>query len=57
MAVVKYKTKMYVPRLGVCSNWLASIHDNQEMTDVWISKGTIAFPKDDGIPVIMVGPG
>jgi len=26
MAVVKYKTKLREPRVGLCSNWLASIN-------------------------------
>ena len=57
MAVVKYQTKMYTPRIGVCSTWLASLTNPVQPVDVWISKGTIAFPKDNNIPVIMVGPG
>ena len=57
MAVVNYKTTMYKPRLGVCSNWLASFTNSKENVDVWISKGTINFPKDETSPVIMVGPG
>lgn len=57
MAVVKYKTTMYVPRLGVCSNWLASRLPSDEPVQVWINSGTINFPKDNTTPVIMVGPG
>ena len=58
MAVVKYKTKMFVPRQGVCSTWLSFIQNNAlEKIKVWIVKGTIVFPKDNSVPVIMVGPG
>jgi len=62
MAVVKYKTSMYLPRHGLCSTWLASLQpfnsvDDKETVQVWINKGTILFPKDDDSPVIMVGPG
>ena len=48
---------MLKPRLGVCSNWLASlIPQNKQVVNIWISRGTITFPKND-CPVIMVGPG
>ena len=58
MAVVKYKTKMFIPRQGVCSTWLSLIQNNaSEKIKVWVVKGTIIFPKDDSVPVIMVGPG
>lgn len=60
MAVVSYKTKMYHLRKGVCSTWLASLDRETSLEKpvrIWIAKGTIAFPKDDDTPVIMVGPG
>eukprot|EP00112_Aurelia_sp_Birch-Aquarium-sp1_P018730 Seg4510.1 transcript_id=Seg4510.1/GoldUCD/mRNA.D3Y31 product="NADPH-dependent diflavin oxidoreductase 1" protein_id=Seg4510.1/GoldUCD/D3Y31 len=60
MAVVKYKTNMHRPRLGVCSNWLASlVEDNAGnlRIPIWISKGTVTLPKNPETPIIMVGPG
>ncbi|XP_074474499.1 NADPH-dependent diflavin oxidoreductase 1 [Sebastes fasciatus] len=59
IAVVKYKTKMYKPRRGLCSTWLASLDPVQEEVYVplWVKKGTMTFPKDKDTPVIMVGPG
>jgi sulfite reductase alpha subunit-like flavoprotein len=57
MAVVKYKTKMYKPRLGVCSTWLSGMSPGTCSVPIWVKKGTIAFPKDSDTPVIMVGPG
>ncbi|XP_055087384.1 NADPH-dependent diflavin oxidoreductase 1 [Periophthalmus magnuspinnatus] len=59
VAVVRYKTKLYKPRRGLCSNWLASLNPEKEEVYVplWVKKGTLKFPKDQDTPVIMVGPG
>eukprot|EP00111_Clytia_hemisphaerica_P002252 TCONS_00006308-protein len=58
MAVVNYKTSMFLPRQGLCSTWLASLPKaSEESMQCWINKGTIVFPKDNTVPVIMVGPG
>lgn len=58
MAVVQFKTKLYRPRRGVCSTWLAGLdpHNNVHVP-VWVRRGTISFPDDATTPVIMVGPG
>lgn len=59
VAVVSYKTKLYKPRRGLCSTWLASLDPAQEEVYVplWVKKGTMKFPKEKDTPVIMVGPG
>ncbi|XP_077441954.1 NADPH-dependent diflavin oxidoreductase 1 [Vanacampus margaritifer] len=59
VAVVKYKTKMYKPRRGHCSTWLASLDPTKEdvYVPLWVKKGTLRFPMDKNTPVIMVGPG
>ncbi|XP_028408257.1 NADPH-dependent diflavin oxidoreductase 1-like isoform X2 [Dendronephthya gigantea] len=58
MAVVKYKTNLFKPRVGVCSTWLASLdHTTNVKIPVWIKKATISFPKLLDTPVIMIGPG
>lgn len=59
VAVVRYKTKMYKPRRGLCSTWLASLDPGQGEVYVplWVKKGTLKFPREKDIPVIMVGPG
>uniref|UniRef100_A0A7N8WZT8 NADPH-dependent diflavin oxidoreductase 1 n=1 Tax=Mastacembelus armatus TaxID=205130 RepID=A0A7N8WZT8_9TELE len=59
VAVVHYKTKLYKPRRGLCSNWLASLDPAQgEMyVPLWVKKGSLKFPKEKDTPVIMVGPG
>nr|XP_046230937.1 NADPH-dependent diflavin oxidoreductase 1 [Scatophagus argus] len=59
VAVVRYKTKMYKPRKGLCSTWLASLDPSQGEVYVplWVKKGTLKFPVEKDTPVIMVGPG
>ncbi|RUS69230.1 hypothetical protein EGW08_023009 [Elysia chlorotica] len=69
MAVVRYRTKLHLPRLGVCSNWLANINVEEEKKEsrggggaattvpIWVKRGTIRFPSDPNVPLIMVGPG
>ncbi|XP_041825448.1 NADPH-dependent diflavin oxidoreductase 1 [Melanotaenia boesemani] len=59
VAVVRYKTKLYKPRRGLCSNWLASLDPSQEEVYVplWLKKGSLRFPIKKETPVIMVGPG
>jgi len=59
VAVVNYKTRLHLPRRGVCSTWLASLDPSQGATvPIWVKKGTIEFVRaKDDTPVIMVGPG
>nr|XP_018906854.1 PREDICTED: NADPH-dependent diflavin oxidoreductase 1 [Bemisia tabaci] len=56
VAVVVYKTKLVKPRSGLASRWLAAIEPGQKLP-VSILKGSLTFPQDPKIPVIMVGPG
>ncbi|CAK6972512.1 NADPH-dependent diflavin oxidoreductase 1 [Scomber scombrus] len=59
IAVVRYKTKMFKPRRGLCSSWLASLDPTQGEVYVplWVKKGSLKFPTQKDTPVIMVGPG
>ena len=59
MAVVQYRTKLVIPRKGLCSNWLASLNPERARVKVpiWIKKGGVMFPKTPDTPVIMIGPG
>ncbi|KAG8236699.1 hypothetical protein J437_LFUL016878 [Ladona fulva] len=45
VAVVKYKTKIVAPRLGLCSNWLARSLPG-DIIPVWIRKGSFRFPSN-----------
>ncbi|CAN9504750.1 unnamed protein product [Ophioblennius macclurei] len=59
VAVVQYKTKMYKPRRGLCSSWLASLDPAKEevLVPLWVKKGSLKFPAQKERPVILVGPG
>ncbi|KAI8326131.1 riboflavin synthase domain-like protein [Martensiomyces pterosporus] len=56
VAIVKYKTIMYRPRVGVCTQWLAHLPVGQTVP-LRFSKGTMKLPADTSTPIIMVGPG
>uniref|UniRef100_A0A1B6DR54 NADPH-dependent diflavin oxidoreductase 1 n=3 Tax=Clastoptera arizonana TaxID=38151 RepID=A0A1B6DR54_9HEMI len=56
LAVVKYKTKLVTPRLGLCSNWLASLKEGNQLR-VALKEGSFTFKRSNVIPLIMVGPG
>ena len=55
VAVVKYKSNLVKPRLGLCSNYLARLKpkDNPRVP-IWLKKGTFKFPSES---LVMVGPG
>ncbi|KAK3527280.1 hypothetical protein QTP86_018608 [Hemibagrus guttatus] len=59
VAVVKYKTRLHMPRKGLCSSWLASLTPSHGdvYVPLWVKKGGLKFPQDHESPVIMVGPG
>ncbi|XP_078498271.1 NADPH-dependent diflavin oxidoreductase 1 [Lissotriton helveticus] len=59
LAVVKYKTRLSKPRLGLCSTWLSSLcpQNGEVKVPLWVKKGGMTFPEDANTPVIMVGPG
>nr|XP_033817301.1 NADPH-dependent diflavin oxidoreductase 1 isoform X2 [Geotrypetes seraphini]XP_033817302.1 NADPH-dependent diflavin oxidoreductase 1 isoform X2 [Geotrypetes seraphini] len=59
LAVVQYKTRLSVPRRGLCSFWLASLRpeDGDILVPLWVKKGNLMFPSDLETPVILVGPG
>ncbi|XP_076249264.1 NADPH-dependent diflavin oxidoreductase 1 isoform X2 [Calliopsis andreniformis] len=54
VAVVKYKTKLFEPRYGLCSNWLATLTEGNKII-FWVQKGTFKFDYDK--PMILIGPG
>ncbi|XP_054735753.1 NADPH-dependent diflavin oxidoreductase 1 isoform X2 [Anastrepha obliqua] len=56
VAVVEYKTKMSLPRLGLCSNWLKTLSVGSIVKGV-IKSGTMSLPVEAATPIIMVGPG
>nr|CAD7258918.1 unnamed protein product [Timema shepardi] len=56
VAVVKYQTKLIVPRYGLCSNWLAALKPGDTIK-AWVRGGSFHFPISQYVPVIMIGPG
>ncbi|XP_019888918.2 NADPH-dependent diflavin oxidoreductase 1 isoform X1 [Ooceraea biroi] len=54
VAIVKYKTRLMNPRFGLCSKWLASLMEGDEVV-FWLQKGTFHF--DNNKPMILIGPG
>ena len=63
IALVAYTTKLNVPKVGVCSAWLASLLPSPAsaasapLVPVWLSEGSLRLPKDPTTPIITVGPG
>ncbi|CAE6384175.1 unnamed protein product [Rhizoctonia solani] len=56
VAIVNYRTKLRVPRKGVCTSWLARL-ETGTVLNVGIKRGTMHLPRDDRKPIILVGPG
>lgn len=55
IALVRYKTKLVKPRIGICSAWLERLQDGNEV-QIGIEEGTIRAPDVD-TPLLLVGPG
>uniref|UniRef100_UPI00358EAED3 NADPH-dependent diflavin oxidoreductase 1 isoform X2 n=1 Tax=Myxine glutinosa TaxID=7769 RepID=UPI00358EAED3 len=58
VAVVGYKTKLFRPRRGLCSSWLASMDPTKDPVHIplRLRSGSFSFPNGP-TPIIMVGPG
>ncbi|KAF8637155.1 hypothetical protein AX17_003059 [Amanita inopinata Kibby_2008] len=56
VAIVKYRTKLKVPRRGVCTSYMSQLQPGDELL-VGIQKGFFKLPPDRGTPVICIGPG
>ncbi|XP_053328317.1 NADPH-dependent diflavin oxidoreductase 1 isoform X2 [Spea bombifrons] len=57
MAVVQYKTRLREVRRGLCSTWLASLCPGEHRVPLWVKKGSMKFPCEADVPLVMVGPG
>uniref|UniRef100_D8Q1Z0 NADPH-dependent diflavin oxidoreductase 1 n=1 Tax=Schizophyllum commune (strain H4-8 / FGSC 9210) TaxID=578458 RepID=D8Q1Z0_SCHCM len=55
IAIVKYRTKLKVPRRGVCTSWLVGLPLGSTLR-MRIHRGLIELPPSN-VPVICVGPG
>lgn len=56
VAVVEYKTKLKATRKGLCSNFLKTLKPGDKVPAL-IKNGSFKVPKDEDVPIIMVGPG
>ncbi|KAF9442824.1 riboflavin synthase domain-like protein [Macrolepiota fuliginosa MF-IS2] len=56
IAIVKYRTKLKIPRKGVCTSYLSTLEPGIKL-DIEIQKGFIRLPPSINTPVICVGPG
>ncbi|KAJ6570238.1 hypothetical protein DFH09DRAFT_1154431 [Mycena vulgaris] len=56
VAIVKYRTKLKVPRKGVCTTFLAALQQGDKV-QIGLEKGLITLPADNNTPVICIGPG
>ncbi|CAE6433466.1 unnamed protein product [Rhizoctonia solani] len=56
VAIVNYRTKLRIPRKGVCTSWLARLVPGTVLK-VGLKRGTMHLPGDQKKPIILVGPG
>lgn len=56
VAIVKYRTKLKMPRRGVCTSYLSSIQPGESIR-IGILQGLIKLPPDHKTPIICVAPG
>ncbi|PPQ97555.1 hypothetical protein CVT26_002340 [Gymnopilus dilepis] len=73
VAIVKYRTKLKVPRRGVCTSYLSTLKAGVSVAEihkfdgsdaitgdtlrVGIKKGLLKLPADNSTPILCVGPG
>lgn len=55
VAIVSYKTKLSIPRRGICTAYMKGLESGAPL-DVWFTKGTLKLPRD-GAPLVMIAPG
>lgn len=55
MGVITYKTKMKLPRMGVCTHWLATLKSGDRIS-IGLKEGTLKLPPANE-PIIMISPG
>ncbi|XP_063901882.1 NADPH-dependent diflavin oxidoreductase 1-like isoform X2 [Zophobas morio] len=56
-AVVRYKTSLLLPRMGVCTNWMKSLESGFKVECCWVEPGTLRLPEDNSTTLLMIGPG
>ncbi|PFH47620.1 hypothetical protein AMATHDRAFT_82115 [Amanita thiersii Skay4041] len=56
IAIVKYRTKLKVPRRGVCTSYISRLEPGNELL-IGIQRGFIRLPPDKNTPILCIGPG
>ncbi|KAF8958554.1 hypothetical protein BDZ97DRAFT_1668283 [Flammula alnicola] len=56
VAMVRYRTKLKIPRKGVCTSYLSGLRPG-DVLQVGIKQGLLRLPEKIDTPVICVGPG
>lgn len=56
VAIVKFLTPYKRIRTGVCTSYIKELVVGDSVK-IWVKKGTMEFPKESNVPMIMVGPG
>lgn len=56
VAIVSYRTKLRIPRKGVCTSWLADLRPGAKLR-IGLKEGTMHLPEDLTRPLVLVGPG
>ncbi|OCB88873.1 riboflavin synthase domain-like protein [Sanghuangporus baumii] len=56
VAIVRYRTKLKIPRRGVCSTYLAGLTPGDTLR-IKIQKGFLSQPRSPETPIVCVGPG
>lgn len=56
VAIVNYRTKLRIPRKGVCTTWLAALQPGTKLR-IGLKQGTMRLPEVNDKPVVFIGPG
>ncbi|KAL5496163.1 TAH18 [Sanghuangporus vaninii] len=56
VAIVRYRSKLKIPRRGVCSTYLAGLNPGDTLR-IKIQKGFLSQPRSPETPIVCVGPG
>ncbi|OCH90075.1 riboflavin synthase domain-like protein [Obba rivulosa] len=56
VAIVQYRTRLKIPRRGVCTAYLAGLRPGYKLR-IGVAKGLLSLPPDGKTPVVCIGPG
>ncbi|KAH9921665.1 riboflavin synthase domain-like protein [Fomitopsis serialis] len=56
VAIVRYKTMLRIPRLGLCTDYMSRLQPGDKLP-IGLMKGLFSLPQDGATPIVCVGPG